>query len=52
MVLRMFCTCALQVYADVCIGLFSLDVGIKICEVPSNPTSDIATVHVMFSKHL
>ena len=49
----MFCTYTLQVYADVCIGLFSLDniIGIDVCEVPSDVPSDIATVHVMFSKH-
>jgi hypothetical protein len=39
-------TCTLlQVYADVCIGLFSLDVGvISICDVPKNTPSDVATV--------
>ena len=44
----LLCTCTLlQVYADVCIGLFSLNLGIDICNVPNSTPPDVVTVHII-----
>lgn len=40
------------IYADVCIGLFSLDVGVNICEVPKNTTSEVATLAADWASNL
>ena len=39
----MHVTCSVKVYADVCIGLFNLNVGYNICDV-NGVAQDIANV--------